>query len=117
MIQFRPKKSQPQVRYFYLPPINGKLAEIIQVLNCTSPSIQIPVREEDVELSYFFQRDMTNAEIASFGENSAWRIFYSWSELRKDHVKNKVKHKDLEGLAKNQIVKELAGKVAAWACE
>ena len=80
----------PQVYYFYLPSLNGKPAEVISVVNCTSDLIRIPMPEEDLELSAFFQRNITPTEYKKFGSKSTWRIFSSWSELETDHQKYKV---------------------------
>lgn len=87
MRQFHPKNRYPQTCYFYLSSPNGNLAEIIQVLNCTSASILIPVPEEDVELHSFFERDMTDSEIIKFGRRSTWNIYTSWTQLEAYHRK------------------------------
>lgn len=79
-----------QVCYFYLPPLNGKPAEVITVLNCASDTIRIPMPEEDMELPAFFQRSITPTEYKEFGSKSTWRIFSAWSELETDHQKYKV---------------------------
>ncbi|NDK57728.1 hypothetical protein [Pontibacter fetidus] len=80
----------PQVCYFYLPSLNDKPAEVIGVVNCTSDTIRIPMPEEDLELSAFFQRNITPTEYEAFSNQSTWRIFSSWSELETDHQKYKV---------------------------
>ncbi|MBB6611219.1 hypothetical protein H7F15_09240 [Pontibacter sp. Tf4] len=90
MLSHHPYTSLPQVHYFYLPSQNGKPAEVIAVLNCTSDVIYIPVPEEDVELHAFFQRSITGAETRRFGDKPVWRIFNSWAELASDHQKYKV---------------------------
>ena len=50
MLMLHHPNQLPQVCYFYLPSLNGKPAEVIAVLNCSSDTIRIPVPEEDVQL-------------------------------------------------------------------
>jgi hypothetical protein len=88
MSQFHSDDKHPQTCYFYLSSQDRKSAEIIQVYNCTSTSILIPVPEEDVELHSFFKRDMTDFEIEKFCEKSAWNIYTSWAQLEIDHLKS-----------------------------
>lgn len=90
MLQHHPHFAQPQVCYFYLPPQNGKPAEVIAVINSISDTIRIPVPEEDVELFAFFRRNATAAELKRFGERPTWRIFDSWAQLVLDHQKYRV---------------------------
>lgn len=90
MLQHCPDTSQPQVRYFYLPSICGRPAEVIAVHNGDTNIIEIPVPEEDLELHAFFQRSITPTEIKQFGSAPIWRIFNSWTVLETDHQKYKV---------------------------
>ena len=115
MNQSYPGTSQPRVAYFYLPSLHEKSAEIIQVLNCDSVCIYIPVPEEDLELASFFQRTMTPAEIRQFGNTVTWRIFTCWHQLENDHRDYEVKPPVIAKLLKNKASKPLMEKYTAVA--
>ena len=83
-------KNQHLTAYFYLPASDERPSEIIQILNANELLIQVPMREEDVVLESFFQREMTEAEIGKYGRQEVWQIFGSWSELIEDHFKLQV---------------------------
>ena len=83
-------KNRKQTAYFYLPASDERSSEIIQILNAGELHIQVPMREEDVVLESFFQRDMTEAEINWYGSQEVWQIFGTWGELVDDHFKFKV---------------------------
>ncbi|WP_157578489.1 hypothetical protein [Pontibacter roseus] len=97
--QVRDQTIYPQVAYFYMPSSEGRPAEIIEIMNIDSRFIQVPMREEDVELESFFQRNMTEVEIYTFGTGQqVWQIFNSWGELAEDHVKFNVDNPTLSEL-------------------
>lgn len=79
-----------QVAYFYMPPNDGRPAELIEILNCARTYIHVPMREEDITLEAFYVRDMTEAEIHNFSGGQVWQIFVSWDELLGDHERYKV---------------------------
>lgn len=70
-----------------MPASEERPAEIIQIMNTDRRYIQVPMREEDIVLEAFFQRDMTVAEIDSFGSNQVWQIFGTWHDLLDDHLR------------------------------
>ncbi|MEJ8758120.1 hypothetical protein WG947_13995 [Pontibacter sp. H259] len=107
MIQYHPDKSQLQVCYFYLHPLNGKPAEIIVVLNSNCDTVQIPIPEEDLQLQAFFQRPITVHESNRFGTAPVWRIFDSWEKLEADHLKYKVSPATLKKLLHHRTSKPL----------
>jgi hypothetical protein len=107
MLQHHPDTSQPQVCYFYLPPLTGKPAEVIVVLNANCETIRIPVPEEDLELQAFYQRSITSEEAKRFGNEPVWRIFDSWAQLELDHRRYKVNPTDVEQLASWKITMPL----------
>ncbi|MFD2246048.1 hypothetical protein [Pontibacter ruber] len=80
-----PEKQKVQVSYYYMPAGHDRKAEIIQIINSDSWCIEVPTREEDLELFSFFQRIATVTEIAQFGTSQTWRIFTSWEALEEDH--------------------------------
>jgi hypothetical protein len=79
-----------QAAYFYLPASEGRPAEIILIVNSDKRFIEVPMREEDVVLESFFQRDMTDVEIKTLGNNQVWQIFGSWNDLADDHIRYQV---------------------------
>ncbi|WP_461490540.1 hypothetical protein [Pontibacter sp. HJ8] len=83
-------RNQHQAAYFYLPASEGRSAEIILIVNSDRRFVQVPMREEDVVLEAFFQRDMTEMEINSFGTNQVWQIFGTWNDLADDHIRYRV---------------------------
>ena len=99
-----------QVCYFYLASINGSSSEVIQVINCTSPSIIIPVPEEDMELSCFFYRNMTATESRHFKNTSSWRIFTCWIDLVTDHETYHVDKETIALLLDHKMKKPLCHK-------
>ena len=83
-------KNQHLTAYFFLPASDERSSEIIQILNAEELLIQVPMREEDVVLESFYQREMTEAEISRYGKQEVWQIFGSWGELFEDHLKLQV---------------------------
>ncbi|WP_162051753.1 hypothetical protein [Pontibacter pamirensis] len=81
-----PKSTAPCVRYFYLPATDIRNAEIIQVINSGGPIVQVPMREEDVELSAIFERELTNSERLTYRNSETWKVFTSWEEVEQDHT-------------------------------
>ncbi|WP_460923301.1 hypothetical protein [Pontibacter brevis] len=79
------KGAVPCVRYFYLPANSNRGAEIIQVINSSSTLVQVPMREEDVELTVFFERELTMNERLTYGSSETWKVFTSWDEIEQDH--------------------------------
>lgn len=87
MFTTHPKSSAaPCVRYFYLSANDTRDAEIIQVLNSSGPMVQVPMREEDVELSAFFERELTSNERLAYRNSETWKVFTSWDDIEQDHV-------------------------------
>jgi hypothetical protein len=85
MKSIHPDMQKVQVSYYYMPAGHDRQAEIIQIINSDSWCIQVPTREEDLELYSFFQRTATITEIIQFGKSQTWRIFSSWEALEEDH--------------------------------
>ena len=79
------QSAAPCVRYFYLPANSTRDAEIIQVINSGSPVVQVPMREEDVELTTIFERELTMNEKLTYKSSETWKVFTSWEELEQDH--------------------------------
>ncbi len=103
--------KQASVCYYYMPSKNERPAEIISILNTNTGCIQVPVREEDIKLYSIYRRNMTESELARFGEKQTWRIFRSWVELVADHQELEVDPetiKELNGLKSNFELKEKA---------
>lgn len=88
LTMFKPylKSTAPCVRYFYLPANNTRDAEIIQVLNSGGHAVQVPMREEDVELTAFFERELTKSEKLTYKNSETWKVFTSWDEIEQDHI-------------------------------
>lgn len=85
MPRLHPKSDALCVRYFYLPANSTKDAEIIQVINSGSPVVQVPMREEDVELTAIFERELTKNERLAYKNSETWKVFTSWDQLEQDH--------------------------------
>lgn len=81
-----PKSTAPCVRYFYLPANPSKQSEIIEVLNSSSDVVQVPMREEDMKLTAFFERKLTTRERASYKNSETWKVFTCWDTIVDDHV-------------------------------
>ena len=86
MLAFRPTTFAPLVRYYYLPATDAKPSEIIQVINSGSTTVKVPMREEDIVLSSFFERRLTLKEQQAFQSRENWKIFGNWGELEQDHL-------------------------------
>ncbi len=86
MFTFTPQSTSPYVRYFYLPANAEKQAEVIQVVNCPSDAVQVPMREEDVELTAFFKRKLTPHERMHYNSSETWKVYTCWEELQHDHL-------------------------------
>lgn len=86
MLTYQSKSAAPCVRYFYLPANSAKQAEVIQVLNSSSDVVQVPMREEDMKLTAFFERNLTSREKASYKTSETWKVFTCWGDLENDHV-------------------------------
>ncbi|RDV15085.1 hypothetical protein DXT99_10445 [Pontibacter diazotrophicus] len=82
----KPKSTAPCVRYFYLPANSSRDAEIIQVINSGGPKVQVPMREEDIELSAIFERELTSSERLTYRNSETWKVFTSWDEVEQDHI-------------------------------
>ena len=108
MKHIHPEKKKVQVSYYYLPAGHERKAEIIQVFHSDAWCIQVPTREEDLELYAFFQRTATPAEIARFGPSQTWRIFSFWEELEEDQIRYGVPHEVLEVLLAHRAEYELS---------
>lgn len=85
MPSLHPKSTAPCVRYFYLPANSTRDAEIIQVINSRSPVVQVPMREEDIELSVIFERELTRNERLTYKNCETWKVFTTWDEIEQDH--------------------------------
>ncbi|WP_347157765.1 hypothetical protein [Pontibacter chitinilyticus] len=72
-------------RYFFLSAREGRQPEVIVVLNSDSKQVQVPMRDEDVDLSCFFERCMTLKEMADTAQTQTWKVFSNWEELIIDH--------------------------------
>jgi len=92
MLIFNSTTTAPSVRYFYLSANHAKQAEIIQVINSGSAVVQVPMREEDIELTAFFERELTPAEKTAYKTSETWKVFTCWEELYHDHVQFCLKH-------------------------
>lgn len=99
------------VRYFYLPANKEQHAEIIEILNSDSDIVRVPMREEDVELEAFFERSLSKNELESFKNSQTWKLFCSWEELVKDHLKLKLSENVLQQLLGFKTKYELQGEV------
>ncbi|MFD3000179.1 hypothetical protein ACFS7Z_07390 [Pontibacter toksunensis] len=86
MPRLHPKSKAPCVRYFYLPANSTRHAEIVQVINSGGSKVKVPMREEDVELSAIFERELNMKEKLTYGNSETWKVFNSWEELEQDHV-------------------------------
>ena len=75
------------MRYFYLPANPSKQSEVIEVLNSGSEVVQVPMREEDMKLTAFFERSLTTSEKASYKSSETWKVFSYWEELHCDHTR------------------------------
>jgi hypothetical protein len=82
-----PDTRNAYVRYFYLPASKERPAEIIEVLNSDSETVEVPMREEDVELQAFFVRPLSGREAEAYRKAETWKLFNSWEELKQDHFK------------------------------
>lgn len=87
MLTFNPKSKAPCVRYFYLTANPSKQSEVIEVLNSGSDVVQVPMREEDMKLTAFFERGLTTSEKASYKSSETWKVFSYWEELQHDHMR------------------------------
>lgn len=96
-------EKQANVYYYYMPPQNERPAEIISILNANMRCIQVPVREEDLELYAIYKRRMTESEVARFGRSQTWRIFRSWLELVADHQELEVGQETIERLGELKV--------------
>ncbi|MCJ8164029.1 hypothetical protein MKJ04_04190 [Pontibacter sp. E15-1] len=85
MFTYTPKSTSPYVRYYYLPANSERQAEVIQVLNCSSEAVQVPMREEDLELTAFFERKLNMRERKSYNSDETWKVYDCWDELQHDH--------------------------------
>lgn len=81
-----PKSTAPCVRYFYLPANPSKQSEVIEILNSGSDVVQVPMREEDMKLTAFFERGLTARERASYKNSETWKVYTCWEELQHDHA-------------------------------
>ncbi|MBF9252286.1 hypothetical protein I2I11_03185 [Pontibacter sp. 172403-2] len=85
------KNTSPQqqavARYFFLKTKENKIRELIVVLTSNSQTVQVPMREEDLELQSFYERGMTPQEVATAENNQMWKIFNTWNALISDHQK------------------------------
>ena len=106
-------KRSHQAAYFYMPASDERPAELIQILNCDSTYIQVPMREEDVMLDAFFVRDMTETEVQNFSGSQNWQIFVHWDDLHEDHVRYKVSDKVLKELEQFKQKFPLSESIAA----
>lgn len=70
-----------------MPARMGRPSEIIQVLHSNASTIRVPIREEDLELHSFFERPMSDLEIADTSNTQTWKVFGTWEELEEDHAK------------------------------
>lgn len=86
MFKLYPQNAVSCVRYFYLPANSTRDAEIIQVINSSGPMVQVPMREEDVELTAFFERELTRNERQTYRNSETWKVFTSWDEIEQDHI-------------------------------
>ncbi len=86
------------VLYFYMPTREGKAAELIQILNANETSICVPEREQDITLTAFYSRKMTEKEKSYFGKEQTWRILMSWEEIELDHDRFHVDRDDIKKL-------------------
>lgn len=105
--------SRAFVRYFYLPAQNERHAEIIMVLNSEDEWVQVPMREEDVELHAFYTRPMSQKETEVHGASQTWKVFATWGELLQDHSKFKVNESALAQLLRHKAEYLLSEEVAA----
>ena len=116
MLTFNTQSKSPCVRYFYLPANPSKQSEIIEVLNSSSNVVQVPMREEDMELTAFFERRLTARERASCKNNETWKVFTSWDDILDDHIrlglKDEVLH-ILQGLKYRYALEEESMAVSA----
>lgn len=80
-------QQQAIARYFFLKTKENKIKELIVVLTSDSQTVQVPMREEDLELQSFYERSMTPQEVASAENNQMWKIFNTWNALISDHQK------------------------------
>ncbi|WP_345158996.1 hypothetical protein [Pontibacter saemangeumensis] len=95
MLTFNQKSTSPCVRYFYLPANPSKQSEVIEVLNSGSDVVQVPMREEDLELTAFFERGLTPREKALYKSSETWKVFSYWEELQHDHLQYGLKDEEL----------------------
>jgi hypothetical protein len=86
MFTFRPTNTAPRVRYFYLPANDAKPSEIIQVINSSSTTVEVPLREEDVVLKSFFERKLTPEEQQAYQKDEVWKVFVAWEELEQEQL-------------------------------
>lgn len=96
-----------------MPASDERPAELIQILNCDTTFIHVPMREEDVTLDAFFVRNMSEAEIQSFGNGQVWQIFVHWDELYEDHVRYKASGKVMKELERFKQRFPLSESIAA----
>jgi len=78
-------QQQAIARYFFFRSKENEIQELIVVLTSDSKTVQVPMREEDVELQSFYERSMTPQEVASANNNQVWKIFNTWNALISDH--------------------------------
>ncbi|CAM3466500.1 hypothetical protein POKO110462_04025 [Pontibacter korlensis] len=87
MFSAHPSISSACVRYFYLPATKERPAEVIEVINSNSNTVNVPMREEDLELQTFFVRPLCTREAEQYKGTETWKLFTSWEELQQDHYK------------------------------
>ncbi|WP_276497882.1 hypothetical protein [Pontibacter litorisediminis] len=113
MMPLHPYARNASVRYFYLPGSKERSAEVIQVLNSRSETVNVPMREEDVELEAFFARPLSAREAEAYKQAETWKIFSSWEELRHDHFKFGLSDEQMEQVLRFRGRFELQEEMAA----
>lgn len=108
-----PSQQQAVARYFFLHAKENEVKQLIVVLTSDSPTVQVPMREEDLELNSFFERSMTPQEVAAAENNQIWKIFNTWNALISDHKKMGVNQKLLNDLVDYRNQFALQGEVIA----
>lgn len=108
-----PYHSSVCARYFYLPASKERNAEVIEVLNSDSDVVEVPMREEDVELRAFYERPLSEDELIRYRGTQTWKLFYSWEELQQDHTKLNLPEHVLQQLLQFKSLYELQEEMAA----
>ncbi len=93
-----PLPQQAVARYFFLNAKEKEIKQLIVVLTSNSPTVRVPMREEDLELTSFFERNMTPEEITTVESNQTWKIFNTWHALISDHERMGVSQQQLNDL-------------------